>query len=760
MKLIRKNKQGSLFSDDTPEIVIDPTKPLPKVTVSSTRRKRSNDCKIFYKDDSPQIQRSLLSPLAKPFPPGTFPPTYYPNWDNTDTDSIGFSEAEKLLAGIVSSAAGGTLLGLDFEFYPETLTPTIVGIATPTAAYSCRWSDALIPVFDEAVKRGVRFSGHFVLGADRLVLEKKLGYTTPVETWDDSMIRHYLCYASLCKNPGAKVETEGALGFMGLGTAAHLWLSIPMWKNCRGIYCVGPCPRHSVHAYCAIDAWAGLMISLKAKDRMVEIGIPEVIFGEHSYLASEFCLKAQFRGIQVDTARLAETDKLIEEAKEALFPVVDGKYEKFNPKSNKQVLEYFQSQGFYLADNTKDTIFNHVQLIAEDAGFESVNQLISAPEPVQLSSLDQTLVDLYIYKNSGKGTESWFGEKYLDKSGKVHSRFNFTGTATLRYSSSAPNFQNIAARGWGVLLKRLVIPSSSDKILLSADASNLEARNCFHYAGIDVTTVGDVFTWLVDNSGGILEKVALELYPDPTKELAPKMRAVAKTVFHATNYLVGLVLLDDAQLAQKHTKDLEKAGALLIFRDWKFFGKTVAFTGSKLAQMVFKNKTNESRKKILDLQAFYFNAYPEIREWHRRVLREIELTHAVKTAWGTYLELLDDPLKMAKSGVAKLGQGSGAEFVQGKMYEYCKMYPEIPMIAQVHDEIIWEIPKSWDELTILKFCDILTTDSHRIPGFRTPWTVKIGENWGSRVLDPTKKDYNPNGLNEIKKNFTGTRGIV
>jgi DNA polymerase I-like protein with 3'-5' exonuclease and polymerase domains len=85
--------------------------------------------------------------------------------------------------------------------------------------------------------------------------------------------------------------------------------------------------------------------------------------------------------------------------------------------------------------------------------------------------------------------------------------------------------------------------------------------------------------------------------------------------------------------------------------------------------------------------------------------------------------------------------GGGAEYVGGKLYEYLKKHPEVPVVAQIHDELLFEAPKSWDDLTILKFCDILTKESQRLPGFSCPWSVKVGNSWGD--------------LREIKKNFTG-----
>lgn len=665
---------------------------------------------IYYKGTENPIQSSFLVTPVKPYPPETFP-------------KIG-GETE-----VIQLLYSGDRLGIDFEFYPGTLRPTIIGVANTSHTAACRWDGkpgAITNALRDAVSRGVTFVGHFVLGADKLVLEKALGIETPHTQWDDSMIRHYLCYASLCKAPG-KVESEGALGFMGLGTAAHLWLGIPNWKSCRGNSCTGPCCRCRVFDYCAVDAWAGLRIAALATEDMKAKNIPEQVYTEHAYIAWNFCLQAEKNGIKIDTENLQRVDKEIEDKKEALFPQnADGTYAKFNPRSNLQVIEYFNKNGEKLKNNQKQTILDRCSIIAEEYGFESLKSFLETPENErpEVEPLEKDLLDLFLFKDSGKGIEPWFGPKYL-RNGFVHPRFNFTGASTMRFSSSGPNFQNIGAHNWGLALKKLVVTRSPKYKLLSADASNLELRTVLHVSGIDVGGVGDAFKWLVEQSSGAFKPTA--------DELGKTERDLAKIVSHASDYLMGLALLTPDELVSPRVKSAIAQGALIVFEDWMYHGYYVGFTGSKLALLLYKSKTFESRKKALEIQKIYFDAFPSIRQWHRKILQQAEKGF-VQTEYGDYLELVGDPHKNAKVAAAKIGQGLGAVYVQGKMYEYLQKYPnfksEVNMIGQVHDEILWEIPTDWDNLTIANFCAILKTESHRIKNFKCPWKAKVGKNWG------------------------------
>jgi len=350
------------------------------------------------------------------------------------------------------------------------------------------------------------------------------------------------------------------------------------------------------------------------------------------------------------------------------------------------------------------------------------------PEPVEyLYRLDQ-------YAHIGKDLSAWFSDEYRGSDGLIHPRFIVTGTSTGRLASSGPNVQNIPRRGIGALVRTAIVPRSRNLHLAKADKSQLELRIVLYYAGADQPKL-DAFSWLVEKSGGAFAAAAADL--------GASERDVAKSVAHAANYLEGLVVLDEQELKSASRMRERAAGALLVYEDWVYRGGVVAFTGKNLAQRLYGDASYANRAKALKIQETYYSSFPSIREWHKRLSHEIEKTSQVVSATGRYLRLYGTRADDLKLAAAFLGQGGGADEVQECMLRYADVGHVA--ILQVHDELVFEVPREWSDDKVLQFFELFCYPSERFGGIVFPIEVSRGENWAPR------SDANPSGLVKIGK---------
>lgn len=636
-------------------------------------------------------------------------------------------------------------LGMDLEFHSRTGRPSILGIASPTSCGAAPWDLKLVEqMVDEAERGRYTLIGHSVMGADRPVVEQALGRRTPRRIWGDSMIRHYLCNAELCSAPGKDEDDDdqGAMGFMDLWSAATMCLTVPNHKACRGSECSGPCPKHDVFGYCSIDAWEGLMVEAYNERLMEQRRIPEQLYQDMLELA-EICQIMQVRGLCVDRAFVEELETKADEKKMELFPYEErhkvGKkgqqlkglekiWKFFNPKSPKQVLDWGADQGWNLKKTDKDAIKTLLLKEAKkECGLLDLEEIAAAeklPENLDI------LYRLYEYKMAGKGLKSWFDERYFGLDGLLHPRTIMTGTSTSRLASSKPNYQNILARGWGALARKAFKPHDESLEFVSADASNLELRTCLYCAGTDPQVCGaDAFKWLISNAPEFEAA-----YQDTRYESA---RDLAKSVSHAADYLEGFRLYDYEDLDTETVRRQVNAGALAVYhpkfkselkKPWEYCGKVVAFTGINLAERFFGQATFENRKKALAIQEdIYFKRFNQLRQWHMQVLAGIEARGYVQLATGHRLELVGTPEENAKTGVATLGQGTGAGYITGVMIQYARR-GHIP-IMQIHDELVFECPKSWTDDEVRDFLRPMGEEHWRLPGFSSPYKGFRGSVW-------------------------------
>lgn len=111
-----------------------------------------------------------------------------------------------------------------------------------------------------------------------------------------------------------------------------------------------------------------------------------------------------------------------------------------------------------------------------------------------------------------------------ERTGRVHTSFNQTVTATGRLSSSDPNLQNIPVRGeWGARIREAFI-AEKGHMLISADYSQIELRVLAHMSGDE----GLISAFREDID--IHARTAAELFGVPLDAVSAEMRRIAKTV--------------------------------------------------------------------------------------------------------------------------------------------------------------------------------------------------------------------------------------
>jgi hypothetical protein len=300
--------------------------------------------------------------------------------------------------------------------------------------------------------------------------------------------------------------------------------------------------------------------------------------------------------------------------------------------------------------------------------------------------------------------------------------------------------QNIPKRGFGALVRAAIVPRSSKLLIAKADKAQLEARIVYFYAGGKQPEI-DLFTQLVVDSDGRFSAAA--------SRNSMKERDVSKSIVHGYHYGEGVVHLTDEELATVTRQREIKAGALLIFDGqqgrplWEYRNGYIGFTGANLSERLFGDRTLEHRREALEIQEIYSIVRPEVRVWQQDVSRQIETTRQIVSHTGRRMRLYGTPEDDLKLALAFLGQGGGADEVQEAMLRYQSL-GKIALI-QVHDELVFELPREYTDQQVMKFFDVFCEPSAKFGGWRFPIEVSRGDNWCG-----WDDSLNPGGLRVIK----------
>ncbi len=275
------------------------------------------------------------------------------------------------------------------------------------------------------------------------------------------------------------------------------------------------------------------------------------------------------------------------------------------------------------------------------------------------------------------------------KTGRVHTSFNQTRTATGRLSSSEPNLQNIPARGEQGKEVRQAFIAPPGSYLMAGDYSQIDLRSLAHLS--QDNNLIQAFRQDED----IHTATAAQLFSVDTSQTTPDMRRLAKTVNFGIIYGMSDYGLEQA--------------------------------------------TELSRKEAAQFIASYFEKYPGVKQYLESTKEQARKTGYVQTLLGRRRSIpeINSPNRQLREAAERMAinmpvQGTSADIIKVAMInlhrEIDKRRLKSKLLLQVHDELVFEVPREeMEEMRQLVPQAMATALELRVP---LKVDIKTGTNWG------------------------------
>ena len=357
-------------------------------------------------------------------------------------------------------------------------------------------------------------------------------------------------------------------------------------------------------------------------------------------------VRMERRGVKVDLELLARLSAEFGETVDALAAEIhEMAGEEFNINSTQQL-------GVVLFETLKIQQGIKARVRRTKTGYGTS---VAALEPFASHPIVQKLLE-YRSLTKLKGTYvDAFPELVHPRTGKIHTSFNQTVTATGRLSSSEPNLQNIPIRtDLGRRIRAAFIPSTPDRRLITADYSQVELRVLAHLAGDPVLL--DAFRRNQD----IHRRTASEIFDVPLDDVPSNLRSRAKAINFGIIYGMG---------PQRLARD----------------------TGITLAEA----------KQFIEA---YFQRYPDVKAFIDETVARAKDDGFVETLLGRRRPLpeLRSTNQGTRSAAERIAvntpiQGTAADLIKIAMIKIDQRlaaeHPQAWMILQVHDELVFDVPE-------------------------------------------------------------------
>ncbi len=403
------------------------------------------------------------------------------------------------------------------------------------------------------------------------------------------------------------------------------------------------------------------------------------LFNEVEIPLEEVLAEMEINGIDIDEDYLKELSgelgQRIDKITQEIYEIAG---EKFNVSSPKQLgVILFEKLGMPVIKKTKTGYSTNAEVLEELDKLDTTGIISNIHKYRELTKLKSTYVDALL-------------PLVHSKTGRIHTFFNQTVTATGRLSSTEPNLQNIPIRtAEGQKIRKAFIAEKEENtILLTADYSQVELRVLAHIS----EDPGLIAAF--NENADIHTKTAAEVFDLPVDEVDKEHRRRAKAINFGIAYgLSGFGLSKDLNISVKEAEDYISK----YFTRYKGVKEYIDSTIEMAKEQGYVT-TLESRRRYL----------PEIksRNFHNRSFAE---RMAINT-----------PI-----------QGTAADIMKIAMLKVYNALKEgnyrSRLLLQVHDELVLEVyPEELDCVAKL-----VREEMENAYPIDVPLTVDVesGQNW-------------------------------
>lgn len=384
----------------------------------------------------------------------------------------------------------------------------------------------------------------------------------------------------------------------------------------------------------------------------------------------------ELAGIYLDTAIIntfdREVSQRLEEIEKEVYKQVGHPFNMNSPKQLQQVL--FEERNLPTGKKNKTGYSTAIDVLEKLSYIDIVPKLIVQNRA--LVKLKNTYIDtlpLQIHHETGR----------------IHTSYTQTGTATGRLSSRNPNLQNIPIKSSDGRRIREAFTPQKGSILLSADYSQIELVVLAHLS--KDPNLMKAFREKKDIHTQTASLI-FDIHPDL---VLPEQRRIAKTINFGVMY------------------------GMSAFR--------------------LSNELSISRKDAGIFIENYFNRFSHVKEFMQKVLDEAEKTKVVHTILNRKRPVpeISSSNKTEQAGAQRIVintaiQGSAADIMKLAMIKVDTMMKEekvkSSMVLQVHDELIFEVVR--EELPLMRKLVQDAMESAYELSVPLRVSIETGESWG------------------------------